>query len=53
MEKLHWITKSMAKSKSHGLDGVVANFISELLWLNWKNLFRMIDLNQSNGNNQL
>jgi hypothetical protein len=31
MVKLHSITKSMAKSKYHGLDGVVANFISELL----------------------
>jgi hypothetical protein len=31
LDKLHPITKSMVKSKSHGLNGVVANFISELL----------------------
>jgi len=31
MEKFHSITKSMAKSKFHGLNGVMANFIYELL----------------------
>jgi hypothetical protein len=35
MEKLHSFTKSMVKSKSHGLDGVVAN-----LYLNFCDLIR-------------